>query len=119
MDVVGAVPGGGGTGSTVAAAGSDVRWASSGAAPLAVAESVRKRRRRSAWVITYVPEKMAVWRGARVVVGPEQVPAGVLSDWQDGPVASFSPLAAWTSLTPMPERVTLPVLVTEKRYAIL
>ncbi len=49
-----------------------------GEVPAAVAVSAMDPLSMSAWVTVYVPVKIAVWSGSKVVVAPEQVPVGVL-----------------------------------------
>ena len=55
---------------------------------------------------------MADWPGARLVVDPEQLPEGELSELQVGPLVSAPAGAVWVSVTPTELKVTLPVLVT-------
>ena len=47
---------------------------------------------------------MADWPGARVVVDPEQVPEGELSELQVGPLVSAPAGAVWVSVTPTESR---------------
>ena len=47
---------------------------------------------------------MADWPGARVVVEPEQLPEGELSELQVGPLVSEPAGAVWVSVTPTGSR---------------
>ncbi len=79
--------------------------------PELVAASVTDPWLRSACVRVYVASNVADWPGASVVAAPEQVPAGLASVSQVGPVVRATAGAVCASLTPTPVRVTLPVLV--------
>ena len=58
-----------------------------------------------------MPTKVADWPGARLVVDPEQLPEGELSEVQLGPLVSEPAGAVWESVMPTELKVTLPVFV--------
>ena len=55
--------------------------------------------------------KVADWPGTKVVLEPEQLPEGELSELQVGPLVSAPAGAVWVSVMPTELKVTLPVLV--------